>query len=117
MFLNCNSNYSKTDAIYIGKNFSKNIDTIKLIPNGIYKRTIYNTEGKLIFKNEGTYKIKKNNIEFDDFLLNLNDLEYSSNLKYDSKDLTNAYLDYDTNIFGETKIIVDYDLDYYYIKL
>jgi patatin-like phospholipase/acyl hydrolase len=75
----------------------------------------YENKGELIFKNKGTYKKYESYIEFNEFLLNLNDLK--SGVKYKSDDLTNASLNLETSYLSDVKLFVDYDLDYYYLKI
>lgn len=117
LFIMCNSNVRKIEGLYVGKNFTQNIDSIQIMPNGVYKRIVYNNEGKLIFKNKSTYKKYDSYVEFNDFLLNTNDLKVRDSLKYNSDDLTNASLNLDVSFLGKIKLIVDYDLDYYYLKI
>ncbi len=116
-FIACNSNVQKIEGLYVGKNFTMNIDSIQIMSNGIYNRIIYDNEGKLIFKNKSTYKMHDSHIEFNNFLLNTNDLKVRDSLEYNSDDLTNASLNLDVNLLEETKLFVDYDLDYYYLKI
>ena len=109
----CTLDNKKVQGIYIG-NFSRNIDSIKISENGLYERTIYDNNKKLIFKNKSTFTLKNGNISFDNFLLNENDL--NRNTKYGANDLLNANLNYDINLIGKIKIYVDYDNEYYYFK-
>jgi len=116
LFTMCNSKLESIEGLYVGKNFTRNIDSIYIMPNGFYKRIVYNNEGKLIFKNKSTYKKHDSYIEFNDFLLNTNDLIVRDSLNYSSADLINASLNLEDNLLGKMKLVVDYDLDYYYIK-
>lgn len=112
-YLNNTSN-TNFQGIYVGENFTKNIDSIKILPNGIYKRIIYNNRKELIFENTSKYKKHDSYISFDDFLLNMNDLDVKDN--YDENDLLNSSLNID-NSFGKVKLVVDYDYNYYYLKV
>lgn len=109
-----NSSNINYEGIYVGKNFTKNIDSIRILPNGIYERVIYNNQRELIFKNKSTYKKHDSYIAFDNFLLNNNDIDI--NYEYNSNDLLNASLNTDYSL-GKVKLIVDYDLDYNYLKV
>lgn len=103
------------EGIYVSQNFTQNIDSIKIMSNGVYERIIYDNERELIFKNIGTYKKYDSHISFDEFLLNSNDLSIKNN--YDSNDLLNASLSINTSLLGEVKLVVDHDLNYYYLKV
>jgi hypothetical protein len=115
LIISCKPNKQNIQGVYVGKNYTLNIDSIKIMPNGIYERIIYDNKSKLIFKNKGTYKKYESYIEFNEFLLNLNDLK--SGVKYKSDDLTNASLNLETSYLSDVKLFVDYDLDYYYLKI
>src|SRR5688572_22134497 len=86
----------KVDGWYVGKNFSKNIDSIQILPNGFYKRVVYNNNGKLIFKNSSRYSKHDSKVSFNDFLLNKNDIEAKDSLNYNLDDLT--YVSLNINI-------------------
>lgn len=103
------------EGIYVSQNFTQNIDSIKIMSNGVYERIIYDNERELIFKNIGTYKKYDSHISFDEFLLNSNDLSIKNN--YDSNDLLNASLSINTSLLGEVKLVVDHNLNYYYLKV
>lgn len=110
----CNSNQSNIEGIYVGQNFTKNIDSIYILPNGIYERSIYSNEKELIFRNRSTYKRYETHLSFSNFLLNKNDVSISDN--YNPNDLLNVLLNININFQGKIKLMVDYDLDYYYLK-
>ncbi|EKB04387.1 hypothetical protein HMPREF9716_03299 [Myroides odoratus CIP 103059] len=69
----------------------------------------------MIFKNKGTYKKYDSHISFDEFLLNSNDLSIKNN--YDSNDLFNASLSIETSFSGKIKLMVNHNLNYYYLKV
>jgi len=113
----CSCNREKIEGLYVGKNFTTNIDSIQIMSNGVYSRIIYDNNGSLIFKNKGTYIKHNSDIEFNDFLLNANDIKLREGFKYNTEDLINASLNLDVNLLGEMKLFVDYDLNYYYLKI
>ncbi len=113
--ISCKSNEQNIQGVYVGKNYTLTVDSIKIMPNGIHERIIYDNKSKLIFKNKGTYKKYESYIAFNDFLLNSNDLK--AGVKYYSDDLINASLNLEISHLGSLKLIVDYDLDYYYLKI
>lgn len=112
-----NSNTQRIDGLYVGENFTKNIDSIEIMTDGTYKRVVYNNKGKLIFRNNSTYKKYNSYIRFNDFLLNSNDLAVKDNLSYNSDDLVNASLKLNVDLLGGVKLFVDYDLNYYYLRI
>ncbi|MEC4003842.1 hypothetical protein OX283_004175 [Flavobacterium sp. SUN052] len=97
---------------YIGS-FKNNIDSLKINSKGRYERVIYDNSGKKIFSNKSTYKIEGGFINFNDFLLNEDDLSTSSN--YDPTDVVVASLPYSLTFSG-MKITSNFDLEYFYIK-
>lgn len=113
--IGCTTGKSNIEGIYVSKNYNTNVDSIFIMPNGIYKRIIYNNNRELIFQNKGTYRKYESYISFDDFLLNSNNLNIKSN--YNSDDLMNVSLNIENSLFENLKLIENYDLNYYYLKV
>ena len=99
-------------GLYVGS-FQRNIDSLRIHPNGTYERVIYDNSKRIIFSNRSTYQIKDGSIHFNEFLLNENDLSSSTN--YNSNHLLIASLNY-TWTFSGIKITSNYDLEYFYLK-
>lgn len=97
---------------YVGS-YKSNIDSIQLLPDGSYRRAIYDNNKKKIFSNRAKYEIKDGYVMFDDFLLNENDL--STDSRYNSDDLLLACLPYEWTLSGNV-IVSNHDLEYYYVK-
>jgi hypothetical protein len=84
--ISCFSNFEKNEiiGIYVPMNYKNNFDTICLLPNFTYKRSIYNKKNKLIFTNKGNWFIEKGKvIDFDNFIVNFDEdyLRYPETLK------------------------------------
>ena len=117
-FLSC-VGQGEIAGIYVIDNFSKNIDTIKVSPNGTYERSIYDkSNGKIIFKNKSLWEYSDSEITFKNFLVNEGELIYNQKIRdyniylmsYYSFPLKRRFLN------SQITIIINSDLNYRYSK-
>lgn len=117
ILVSCSIDTSELKGIYIARNFTESIDTLKLKDNGIYYRSIYDKKkNKLIFKGNAKWEYKNGEIVLNGFLSNMDELKYyNESVEYDNV-LSTSFLIVEKDIFEGVKIIIHKDLKYFYKK-
>lgn len=116
VFSSCSPDKSEISGIYVAKNFKESIDTLIIYDKGDYYRSVYDKNNfKLIFRNNSQWNYVKGELVFSDFLLNSDELKfYNHEVNYENSLLKN-HLPIRKG-FSNIKIIINEDLNYYYLK-
>lgn len=118
VLVSCSVDKPELNGVYTAQNFTESIDTLELKESGIYYRSIYDkNENKLIFKGIGEWEFKNGEIILNDFLSNMDELQYYNSLVNYDNTLSTTYLRVDRRIFDGIQIIIHKDLKYFYKKL
>lgn len=108
---------SNIHGVYVGQNYTNNIDTLIIMENGTYQQIVYRKEDNcLAHKHVGTWDYSDGYINFDSLLVNRNE-KLSELVESWNEVLMRASLPARRKGNFEINIIVDYDSNYYYKKI
>lgn len=114
----CSINVDNLEGTYVATNFIKTVDTLKLIEENNYYRSIHDkTNGKLIFQNKGVWYLEDGRLILKDFLRNMDEHEYYNENVNFKHSLIKYELEISNSIFGSRRFYVNYDLNQYYKKM